>query len=489
MKLVRKLTLILLLVIFAILGVDTWLGLRAYRDWQEADTRRDQRVLGRALGAAVASAWADHGEQAALALIGAANERESHTEVRWVVLDDRTSGRYAPRVEREVLEPLRHGRQVVLTHHDADGEDRIYTYTPVATGAPQAGALEVSESLQEEQQYLHARIVHSLEVALTMVVVGTLLAWGVGVRMVGEPIRRLVAKAQRIGAGDFSQPLVLRQRDELSELAEEMNMMASRLEQSGRKLAAETAARLETLEELRHADRMSSIGQLASGIAHELGTPLNVVGARAKMILSGETADEGEISDAARIIGEQAERMTRIVRQLLDFARHAPARRQPTDLVQLAEQTAALLQPLAARRGVHLVVSSDVEALTAEVDGAQLQQALTNLVMNAVQASRRGGRVHVCVTCGTECPPAALGRPAGEYVRLEVRDEGTGIAPDVVANVFDPFFTTKPVGEGTGLGLSVAHGIASEHGGWIDVQSEPGRGSCFRICLPHGGSA
>jgi signal transduction histidine kinase len=74
-------------------------------------------------------------------------------------------------------------------------------------------------------------------------------------------------------------------------------------------------------------------------------------------------------------------------------------------------------------------------------------------------------------------------------VRLEVRDEGAGIAPDVVANVFDPFFTTKPVGEGTGLGLSVAHGIASEHGGWIDVQSEPGRGSCFRICLPHGGSA
>ena len=93
------------------------------------------------------------------------------------------------------------------------------------------------------------------------------------------------------------------------------------------------------------------------------------------------------------------------------------------------------------------------------------------------------------MTCGVERPPPSVNRPEGEHVRIEVSDRGSGIAPELLANIFDPFFTTKQVGQGTGLGLSVAYGIVSEHGGWIDVDSEPGRGSRFRICLPHGSPA
>jgi signal transduction histidine kinase len=118
------------------------------------------------------------------------------------------------------------------------------------------------------------------------------------------------------------------------------------------------------------------------------------------------------------------------------------------------------------------------------VDPSQVQQALTNLVVNAIQATARGGHVWIRID-GQELPggPAA-GQRSGAYAVLAVEDDGEGIPVDRLPAIFDPFFTTKAVGEGTGLGLAVAHGIVQEHGGWIDVRSEPGRGSCFRIWLP-----
>jgi signal transduction histidine kinase len=122
-----------------------------------------------------------------------------------------------------------------------------------------------------------------------------------------------------------------------------------------------------------------------------------------------------------------------------------------------------------------------------EVDGGQVQQVLTNLVMNGLQAMKRPGTVRVRAAEVRATPPASEGGDEADYVRLDVEDEGDGIAPDVLPHVFEPFFTTKDVGEGTGLGLSVSYGLVRDHGGWIGVRSEPGRGSCFSIYLPRGG--
>jgi signal transduction histidine kinase len=119
-------------------------------------------------------------------------------------------------------------------------------------------------------------------------------------------------------------------------------------------------------------------------------------------------------------------------------------------------------------------------------DASQLAQALTNLVVNAIQATPQGGHVRIAVEARDVGAGAPGERAPGPHVVLEVQDDGEGIPADRLGAVFDPFFTTKPVGEGTGLGLSVAHGIVEEHGGWIDVRSEPGRGSAFRIWLPRG---
>jgi signal transduction histidine kinase len=480
MRLVRRLTLYFLLAIGVIFAFDSYLSLVQHLALFDADLRRDERLMGRALGRAVERAWAEQGESHALELVREANDREGEVSIRLVFLDATPGTSLAAGAPVDALEALRRERAVSQVRD----EERIYTYVPLAIAGPRAAALELSESLRHERAYLLARIPRELSTATLMVMACGLVAWVVGIRVVGRPIRALVEKARRIGAGDFSTPLVLRQRDELSLLADEMNTMAEHLDSATRKVSAESAARIAALEQLRHADRLTTVGKLAAGLAHELGTPLNVVSGRARMILEGETVGVPDTAKSAQIIVDQAERMTRIVRQLLDFARRRSPEKRSTEVVQLARQTSSLLEPLAARRGVELRCEPQPAPLVALVDPSQVQQALTNLVVNAIQATQRGGHVWIRIDGQELAGSPADGQRSGAYAVLAVEDDGEGIPADRLPAIFDPFFTTKAVGEGTGLGLAVAHGIVQEHGGWIDVRSEPGRGSCFRIWLP-----
>jgi two-component system NtrC family sensor kinase len=178
--------------------------------------------------------------------------------------------------------------------------------------------------------------------------------------------------------------------------------------------------------------------------------------------------------------------MTAIIRQLLDFARRRSPRKASADLVPVAQQVIALLEPLASKRNVAICFEGGGAPVVAEVDSNQLQQALTNLIVNGMQAVSKGGRLMVRLGVERTQPPADHGGPPGEYLRLDVEDTGEGIPASAIDHVFEPFFTTKGVGEGTGLGLSVAYGIVREHGGSMAVHSQVGHGSCFSIYLPRG---
>jgi signal transduction histidine kinase len=202
------------------------------------------------------------------------------------------------------------------------------------------------------------------------------------------------------------------------------------------------------------------------------------------MILSGEEETLEQVRGSARVIAEQTDRMTRIVRQLLDFARRRNLDKQSVDLAELCRRTVSLLQPLARRGGVRLDGPAPGPTLRVEADPSQLQQALTNLVVNALQVSPREKRVSVELLEHRRPPASGFARRVGACAEISVSDEGPGISPEHLPAIFDPFFTTKPVGEGTGLGLPVATGIVEEHGGWIDVTTEPGRGSRFGLWLP-----
>src|SRR5262245_43228996 len=486
MKLVRRLTAYLLLVFCGVFAIDAWRGISDHLSLFAEDIRHDHLVLGEAFSAAVEETWHARGRERAFELIRAANAREEGVRIRIVVPGPAGVDGAVPERIRGDLAQLRSGHAPLQLRDRQGGEAVFLTYVPLSIDEVPGTVLEIAEPLAHERAYAAAHLRRSLASAGIAALACGFVAWLVGVRLVGRPIARIVAKARRTGDGDFSQPLEISQRDELAQLASEMNAMAEHLDAATRRVAKESAGRIAALEQLRHADRLTTVGKLASGLAHELGTPLNVVSGRAKMIASGEATRPDEVVTCARIVGQQAERMTAIVRQLLDFARRRSPEKSPTDLAQLARQTASLLEPLAGRRGVRLLCTEAADPLLAPLDPSQIQQALTNLVVNGIQATKPAGSVRIRAHTQTLAADPVSLRAAGGYAVLEVSDDGEGIPAERLSVIFDPFFTTKGVGEGTGLGLSVAHGIVQEHGGWIEVESAPGRGSCFGIWLPAG---
>lgn len=237
----------------------------------------------------------------------------------------------------------------------------------------------------------------------------------------------------------------------------------------------ERLGRRRVIEQLRHAERLNVVGKLAAGVAHELGTPLNVISTAAEL-LDADAAASPMTHASCRMIIEQSGRMAAIIRQLLDFGRRGGSDRTTTDLVSLVESTIALMRPLARKRHVELSLVVPKQSVAAAVNRLEIGQVLSNLVLNAMQAMPNGGRSVVRLE---------VERERGiEVAVLSVSDEGSGIRPEDVPRVFDPFFTTKDVGEGTGLGLSVTYGIVSDHGGRVNVETEWGHGSCFTVVLP-----
>jgi two-component system NtrC family sensor kinase len=317
-------------------------------------------------------------------------------------------------------------------------------------------------------------------VALVAILVAGLLSVFAGVRIVGEPMNALAQHARTIGSGELDRRLDLETEDELGELAREMNRMAERLRDARTQADALTRAKLRAMEQLRHADRLSTVGTLASGMAHELGTPLGVIGGRAKMIAADEATREESVQ-YAHVISGQVDRMTKIMRGLLDFARRSPAKKSKTNVREVAARIVDLLTPLAKRQGATIKLA-DGAAVFADADPTQLEQAIANLVVNGVQSMPDGGEVEIEVSECRASPRDTIGERS--YVCVAVRDHGKGICKEDLPHVFEPFFTTKEVGAGTGLGLSVTYGIIEDHGGFIDVESQPDRGTCFRIHLP-----
>jgi len=465
MKLAQRLTWAILAGLCLILVIEGVWRLHRIEERFEDDMRHDHQLIGQSAGRAIAEAPLVHTWSDALDRITKAFERNGRVRIRWVAAEPPGASGM-------------HG-------------GRFYSYVKLPPDSQVDGVLEVSEPVTEEHAYMRGATIRVVGITVLVAALGAVLAAILGYKMVGSPVKSLVDKARRVGAGDLGAPLQLAQRDELGDLATEMNVMCERLAEAKVRIASETQARVAAIEALRHADRLATVGKLASGMAHEMGTPLNVIAARGKMIELGEGTPE-ELAGYGRIVVDQTERITRIIRQLLDFARgrtpiagtaQQPSRRS-VDLRKLAEDICVMLAPLAAKRGVSLGVVDGQARASTLADDNLIEQAVTNLVVNAVQASSPQGAVTLELVTEQVSPPADIGGPANWFVGITVRDQGSGIAPENLPRIFEPFFTTKEVGQGTGLGLSVAYGIAREHGGWIAVESNPGKGSRFTMFLP-----
>lgn len=481
MRLAAKITLSMMVGIFAVLAARGYVQVRnAIHDFRE-NRREGQLAIARLFAPAVARAWRLEGRISAMYLIEYTKRLMGHTDIRWVQLDGRDPS-HAPRAPQDRLGPISSGAELSLVAQAEPGETRLYTYVPLRIGmdGEPAGALELSEPLDSERRYLRSAMKGEAITTAALAGVCGLIALGVGAWFVGRPVRKLVEQARRVGGGDLSRRLELRQRDEIGQLAREMDTMCSRLAEANERVASEVAARIRVVEQ---ADRLMATGKLAAGLAHELGTPLNVVSGRARMIASGDVSAE-ETGQNARIILKQADRIGHIVRQLLDFARPRQATRSPIDLMRLARKALDLLDPMVQKTGVTLSLQADGGLPRVPADREQLQQVVTNLAVNGIQAMPHGGELVVQMRHERVCPPPDHAGPEGEYLHLTVRDQGGGIPPEHLPHIFEPFYTTKDVGEGNGLGLAICHGTVRDHGGWIAVESAVGRGSSFSVYLP-----
>lgn len=229
--------------------------------------------------------------------------------------------------------------------------------------------------------------------------------------------------------------------------------------------------------QLQHAEKLATVGQLAAGLAHEIGTPLNVISGRAEFALRKLPEGDPLANHLTRIVA-QIDRISGIVSQMLVFARRRPPAMERVVLAELVQTVTALLSHQSERSHVEVTVAID-PTISLVADPDQMQQVIMNLLINAQQAIVTHGSI--TITGSTLCVPE---QGSGSYVLLQIADTGPGMPEAVRSQLFDPFFTTKEPGQGTGLGLTVVHGIISAHQGWIQVESIEGEGTTFSLYLP-----
>jgi signal transduction histidine kinase len=428
----------------------------------ESEMRDDLEILAHVLGDATSEIWSSAGAERATDYVRAADEQRTQTRI--------TLHRGAAPSD-------------AAERHATDRE--LVAYVPLKLSASEPAFLELRRSTERAAQYRQGVIESQVLATAVLVLVSAGVSLLLGMWLIGRPVQRLIDQTRRVGSGDFDALIELGQRDELGKLADELGRMTRQLSAARSQLVTQRRARASLQEQLRHADRLSTVGKVASGIAHELGTPLNVVAGRAAII--GARASDDDVVNNAEIIGQQARRMTEIIRELLDFSRRRGVQRQDVRVADVIHQATTLLEPIAEEKGVDIVVEP-MAALRAEIDVNKLLQVLTNLMTNAVQAMPDGGTLTIRAEERDVREPRNDHAEPGAYVAVTVVDQGQGIAEEDLEHIFQPFFTTKRVGRGTGLGLYVCHGIVREQAGWIDVTSKQGEGSSFTVFLPQHGT-
>ncbi len=296
-------------------------------------------------------------------------------------------------------------------------------------------------------------------------------------REILEPLRAMTAEVEGIVGGRLQRGVTPRGRGEVALLTGAINRLLARL-RDAQEVAARGAVSYEhKQEELRQAqealvrsDRLASLGKLVAGVAHEINNPLGSVLTYCYVLLRKVGPDDPLASRLA-IMRDEIARCSRIVHQLLDFARDARGDRRPTDINQLLRRTLELIEDHAIFHDVRIRLDLAEDLPLLDIDSSQIEQVIVNIAVNAAEACPNGGALTI------------RSRIDGRWVEMSFADTGVGISRDHLPRIFEQFFSTK-TGKGTGLGLAVCDGIIKRHGGTIRVESEVWRGTTFRVRLP-----
>ena len=441
MKVVAKYSLVLGCTLAAVLAIFGFVRFRHERGELETDMRRDHTTILRVLQTSVGELWLDSAPPRATAETFALLERST--------LVASTSFEWHPELKSSA------------ETQQIDNGYFVSTF-PVAVHDQIVGSIVARESLATVDEQLRSHAWLDFAGIVVIVLLCLITARIMGNWLVGRPVEQLVEQARRIGRRDLDLAAPPPRNDELGDLATELHTAAQSLADS--------------LDQVRHADRLATVGKLAAGIAHELGTPLSIVGGHAQMIAGSEVTGDAALA-SARAIDAEATRMSKIVRQLLDFARRKGPEGSSCDPNEVARRCTSLLGVMAERAHVTCEVR---EAPTARalIDEDSLQQVVTNLAVNAIQSMPDGGSLSIAISRAR----ASRDGVAEPCIQIDVSDTGTGLPPEIEAHLFEPFVTSKAPGDGTGLGLAVVHGIVFDHRGWITVATG-NTGTTFSIHL------
>lgn len=400
------------------------------------------------------------------------------------LLSSEVALRYDGHVVASTLDPYReaelsgqiHGRtppeQVVL------GADRYFASSVELTpDQPDGAGLIVFRSDAEAMAFLHQLNHIVLKVGFFAVVVGAFLAFVIS-STITKPLASLVQGVKALERGDYGYGLQADAGGEVGAVTHAFDRMRQTLQRN-----EEERQQLE--EQLRQSQKMEALGRLAGGVAHDFNNLLTIIKGHSELLL-----DRLSNSDPSYKSGDQihkaADRASSLTRQLLVFSRRQMLQPKVLDLNVLVQEMDKLLQRLI-REDVEYEFLPQADLHNVKADPGQIEQVLMNLTVNACDAMPQGGKLSIATRNVEVDPGYAQTRPglrAGSYVLLSATDTGHGMDAKTQARIFEPFFTTKEVGKGTGLGLSTVYGIVKQSGGFIWVQSAPGKGSCFEVYFP-----
>ena len=498
MKLGTKLVVSLISTIVIIMLVHGYLSLRQDRENILREMRVGMVGLSRAVQAALRSIYGDaHDIKATKHFIdGVGRPGNIHA----LVIYDRSGSRIAlsaslaPSQEFPDLDPKPvldiSPREVLRTGDESEGVVAnsaypiYYRISPIRNDEEQLiGAFVLARRGLASRQILEIRRNRIFATTAVMIVLLSVLMLFFVRRNVARPIDGLIERIRAIGDGRWQERIRIEEKSEISSLAWEFNRMCERLQDLYGKLIKEQQERLNLERNLRQSEKLASVGQFAAGLAHEIGTPLGIIGGRAEFLLRRPRSSE-EVGGNLEIIRSQIDRIAGIVRQLLEFARRREPAFRSVDLAQLLNTVTGLLEHKIVEKNIAVVIKIAPMLPAIKADPHQLQQVFINLFLNSLHALPSGGRIEITAEMAPQRNTNENQLADPDKLRISFEDNGAGIPAEHLAQVFDPFFTTKDVGEGTGLGLSVVYGIIKDHQGEIRVYSQPGEATRFEILLP-----
>jgi two-component system NtrC family sensor kinase len=325
-----------------------------------------------------------------------------------------------------------------------------------------------------EAQYADIRT-RTFSIFFLLIIAGILVAIGLGYFLANkllQPVERLVQASNEVSHGNFSPDIGVVSKSEIGVLQKTFTSMLASLQERDKRIRAETELKL------LQSEKQASIGRLAAGVAHEINNPLTGVLTFTHMLLQRKDIT-GDIRSDLQTIAQQTERVRGIVKNLLGFSRQTEINPEPTDINRVVSTAVLLMRNQALVKGVSLKFKPGEGIPLLIIDANQMQGVMLNLLLNALDATKRGDSIMMTTSIGTSGMRGSI-----QGVNITVKDTGCGIPPENLDKLFDPFFTTKEVGQGTGLGLAVSDGIVQRHGGNIKVQSTVNKGSTFTVWLP-----